>query len=129
MMDPSSGWGAASRWFRREQLPSHKLAKGTVRRIARFAAPYKRMLLVFLALIVVDAVVGTVNPLIYGRIIDKGILGHNSGLIVALAGLIAGLAIFDALLSLAMRWYSARIGDGPLFDMRSKVFRHLQRVP
>jgi ATP-binding cassette subfamily B protein len=129
MMDPGSGWAAGMRWLRREQLPNRKLAKGTVRRIARFAAPYKRMLLVFLALIIVDAVVGTVNPLIYARIIDKGILGHNSGLIVALAGLIAGLAIFDAGLSLAMRWYSARIGEGLIFDMRSRVFRHVQRMP
>jgi ATP-binding cassette, subfamily B, bacterial len=131
MMDPGFGMGGGGmmRWFRREQLPDRKLAKGTVMRIARFAAPYKKMLGVFLALIIVDAVVGTVNPLIYASIIDKGILGHNSRLIVALAGLIAGLAIFDALLSLGMRWYSARIGEGLIFDMRSKVFRHVQRMP
>ncbi|HEV7679687.1 MAG TPA: ABC transporter ATP-binding protein [Candidatus Dormibacteraeota bacterium] len=129
MMDPGGGWAAGSRWFRREQLPKRKLAKGTVKRIVRFAAPYKRMLIGFLVIIVIDAVVGAVNPLIFAQIIDKGILGHNSGLVVALAGLVAGLAVFDAGLSLGMRWYSARIGEGLIFDMRSKVFRHVQRMP
>jgi ATP-binding cassette subfamily B protein len=117
------------RWYRREQLPKRKLAKGTVRRIGRFAAPYKRMLIAFLILIVVDAVIGAVNPLIYAKIIDSGILGHNKGLVIQLALLIAGLAIFDAALSLGMRYYSARIGEGLIFDMRSKVFRHVQRMP
>jgi ATP-binding cassette, subfamily B, bacterial len=129
MMDPGGGWGAGMRWFRREQLPPRKLSKGTVKRIIRFAAPYKRMLLSFLALIVVDAVIGAVNPLVYRQIINKGILGHNSGLIVSLALLVAGLAVFDALLSLGMRFYSARIGEGLIFDMRSRVFRHVQRMP
>jgi ATP-binding cassette, subfamily B, bacterial len=129
MIDAGGGWGAGSRWFRREQLPKRKLAKGTVKRIARFAAPYKRMLLGFLAIIIVDAVVGAVNPLIYARIIDSGILAHNAQVVVALAALIGGLAVFDAGLSLGMRWYSARIGEGLIFDMRSKVFRHVQRMP
>jgi len=129
MMDPTGGWSAGMRWFRREQLPPRKLAKGTVKRIARFAAPYKRMLVSFLVLIVIDAVVGAVNPLIFRQIINKGIIGHNSGLIIALALLVAALAVFDAGLSLGMRWYSARIGEGLIFDMRSKVFRHVQRMP
>jgi ATP-binding cassette, subfamily B, bacterial len=131
MMDPGFGMGggAMMRWFRREQLPQRKLAKGTVRRIVAFAAPYKRMLGSFLALIVVDAVIGAVNPLFYKQIINDGIIRHNSGLILALASVVAGLAVLDALLSLGMRWYSARIGEGLIFDMRSKVFRHVQRMP
>jgi ATP-binding cassette subfamily B protein len=128
-MDPGGGWGAGMRWFRREQLPKRKLAKGTVRRIARFAAPYRRMLGWFLGLIVVDAVIGAVNPLIFRKIINDGIIGHDKSLIVVLALLVAGLAVFDAGLSLGMRWYSARIGEGLIFDMRSKVFRHVQRMP
>src|SRR5579864_2688384 len=120
MMDPGFGMGGSMmRWFRREQLPNRKLAKGTVQRIARFAAPYKRMLGGFLALIIVDAVVGAVNPLIYKAIINNGIIRRNSGLVISLALLVAGLAVFDALLSLGMRWYSARIGEGLIFDMRS----------
>ncbi len=116
------------RWFRREQLPQRKLAKGTVRRIARFAAPYKRMLAAFLVLIVVDAVISAVNPLIFGSIVND-IIQRKQTLVVQLAGLVAALAVFDAGLTLAMRYYSARIGEGLIFDMRSKVFRHVQRMP
>jgi ATP-binding cassette subfamily B protein len=118
------------RSFRRDSSVKHQqLAPGTARRILRFAAPYKRMLAVFLVLIVIDAVIGVANPLIYRDIINKGILGHRSGLIVALALLVAGLAIADAVLSLGQRYFSARVGEGLIFDMRSKVFAHIQRMP
>jgi ATP-binding cassette subfamily B protein len=114
---------------RDSSVTQQKLAPGTGRRILRFAAPYKRMLGVFLVLIVIDAVIGVANPLIYRDIINNGILGHRSGLIVALAGLVAGLAIADAVLSLGQRYFSARVGEGLIFDMRSKVFAHIQRMP
>ncbi|HEY2174096.1 MAG TPA: ABC transporter ATP-binding protein [Mycobacteriales bacterium] len=111
------------------QVTRRKLAPGTVRRIARFAAPYRRQLIVFCVLITFDAAIGAANPLIYRSILNNGILGHNVGLIVALAGLIAGLAVFDALLSLGQRWVSARVGEGLIYDMRSAVFSHVQRMP
>ena len=87
------------------------------------------MLAVFLMLIVVDAVIGAANPLIYRAIIDNGILQHDSGLIVELASCSSGLAMVDAGLSLWQRWVSARIGEGLIFDMRTKVFAHIQRMP
>ena len=111
-----------------------KLAPGTVRRIGRFAAPYKRDLVVFLVLIVVDALVAVANPLIFKEIIDHGIgknpprTGHTS-VVLAMALLLVGLALFDAILGLAMRWYSARIGEGLIYDMRAKVYAHVQRQP
>ena len=111
-----------------------KLAPGTVRRIGRFASPYKRDLAVFLVLIVVDALVAVANPLIFKEIIDHGIgknppaTGHTS-IVVGMAFLLVGLALFDAILGLAMRWYSARIGEGLIYDMRAKVYAHVQRQP
>jgi ATP-binding cassette subfamily B protein len=118
------------RSFRRDQSVVHQqLPPGIVRRIARFAAPYRRMLVVFLALIVVDAVIGAANPLIYRAIIDNGIARHRSGLIVDLALLVGLLALADAALTLGQRWVSARIGEGLIFDMRAKVFAHIQRMP
>jgi ATP-binding cassette subfamily B protein len=80
-------------------------------------------------MIVVDAVFGAVNPLLLRQIINEGILGHNTGLVVTLALIVAGLAIFDAGLSLAERWVSSRVGEGLIFDMRSRVFGHVQRMP
>ncbi len=111
-----------------------KLAPGTVRRIARFASPYKRDLVVFLALIVVDALVAVANPLIFKKVIDSGI-GTNpprtgsTSVVLAMALLLVGLALFDAVVGLTQRWYSARIGEGLIYDMRSQVFAHVQRQP
>jgi len=110
-------------------VTERRLPPGTIKRIARFAAPYKRYLVWFLALIVVDAGVGNVNPLIYKAIIDDGIVRHRRGLVIGLAFLIAGLAVVGAIVNLANRWYSARIGEGLIYDMRSAVFTHIQRMP
>jgi ATP-binding cassette subfamily B protein len=123
------GWGLMRSMRRDESMKQHRLTKGVVRRIAGFARPYRGALAVFLVLIVIDAVVGAVNPLIYRSIIDNGILGHNVNLVAVLAGTVAALAIFDAILGLAQRWLSARVGEGLIFDMRTKVFGHINEMP
>ncbi len=111
-----------------------KLAPGTARRIARFASPYKAALIWFLAIIVVDSVVAVANPLVFAKIIDQGI-GRNPphtgrpGLVAALALLVAGLALVDSVLSLVQRYFSARIGEGLIYDLRAKVYAHVQRMP
>jgi len=123
------GWGLMRSLRRDDTVTQQQLPKGIVRRIAGFARPYRRALSVFLVLIIVDAVIGAANPLIYRSIIDTGIRYHRSGYIVGLAFLVGGLAIFDALLSLWQRWVSARIGEGLIFDMRTRVFEHIQKMP
>src|SRR3954454_587257 len=120
--------------FRRDRSITQKqLNKGTTRRILRFARPYRTMLVVFLVLIFADAVVGVINPLILKKIIDDGVAPGeprgNPGLVVSLALLAGGIAIVDAVLALIQRWYSARIGEGLIYEMRSQVFDHVQRMP
>ena len=116
-------------FFRDSSVTKHKVVKGTGRRMMRFAAPYKRLLTVFLVMIVLDAFLGALNPLIFRSIINNGIIGKDSQLVVKLALLVAVLAIVDTALSLAERWVSATVGEGLIFDMRSLVFRHVQRMP
>ena len=125
----AGGWGLMRSFRRDESITSQKLSAGILRRIARFAEPYRRMLLVFLVLIVLDALLSAANPLIYRAIIDDGILPHNSGAVVQLALLLAVLALSDVILSLWQRWISARVGEGLIFDMRTQVFAHFQRMP
>jgi ATP-binding cassette, subfamily B, bacterial len=123
------GWGLLRSLRSEEATRQHQLTPGIVRRITGFARPYRAPLAVFLVLIVIEAIAGAVNPLIYRAIIDNGILGHNVNLVAVLAGAVAGLAIFDAILGLAQRWLSARVGEGLIFDMRTKVFAHINEMP
>src|SRR5215469_8854753 len=122
-------WGAMRSLRRDQSVTDVKVAKGTGKRILRFATPYKRVLIFFLVLVVIDAVITAVNPLILRDIINNGILKHDSELIVTLALLVAGLAIVDAGLSLGQRYVSAKIGEGLIYDMRTQVFDHVQRMP
>ncbi|HUY63285.1 MAG TPA: ABC transporter ATP-binding protein [Acidimicrobiales bacterium] len=123
------GWGLMRSMRQDKSVVDQKLPPGIVRRVMRFAAPYKRLLGIFLVLIVIDALVGAANPLIYRRILDSGILHHNSGVVVSMALLVAVLAVVDAVLSLWQRWVSARVGEGLIFDLRARVFAHVQQMP
>jgi len=122
-------WGAMRSMRRDQSVTEAKIAKGTARRILRFARPYRRILYFFLGLVVVDSMIVAINPLILRDIINNGILKHDSELIVSLALLAAGLAIVDAGLSLGQRYVSAKIGEGLIYDMRTQVFDHVQRMP
>jgi ATP-binding cassette subfamily B protein len=126
-------WMVARSFRRDPSVTQKKLAKGTVRRIARFASPYKKWLIAFLSIILVDAVLGVINPLILKKIIDDGVApgkAHGDpGLVLQLAIIVGVVAIADAGLTLWQRWYSARIGEGLIYDMREKVFDHIQRMP
>jgi len=118
------------RSFRRDASIRHKqLPKGIVKRIGGFAKPYKGQLGLFLVLIIVSAVVGAANPLILRAIIDKGIGGHDPSLVIQLALLVAGLAVVSGGLTLWQRWISSRIGEGLIYDMRTKVFTHIGQMP
>ncbi len=106
-----------------------KLAPGTVRRIVRFAAPYRRALAVFLALIVLDAILGALLPLVFKGIIDRGVVPRRGAVVTELAFVVAGIAVLQAALSLGQRYYSSRVGEGLIYDMRARVYSHIQRQP
>ncbi len=107
----------------------HRLKSDTLRRVAAFAKPYRGALAVFLLLIVIDTIAGAATPLIFKAIIDQGIEQGRTGLVVGLAGLVAGLAVLSGINGLAQRWFSARIGEGLIRDLRTQVFDHVQRMP
>jgi len=107
----------------------HRIKRGTLPRILQFAKPYKAILIIFLAAVILDAIVSSVAPLVLRAIIDIGIRQKREGLIIELAGLTAGLAIVDAVLSLFERRISAVIGEGLIYDLRARVFAHIQEMP
>lgn len=126
---PVTGGQVVRSLRRGEDIRGQKVARGTARRILRFASPYRRLLLAFLGLVTLTSVIGAANPLLYKEIINRGIIGHRAGLVIALALTVAGLAILDAGLTLGERYVSAKVGEGLVFDLRTKIFSHVQRMP
>ncbi|HEY5136297.1 MAG TPA: ABC transporter ATP-binding protein [Candidatus Nanopelagicales bacterium] len=106
-----------------------KLADGTLRRILGYASPYRVLVIGFLITLVLDAVLVVAQPLLFRRIIDQGVTPGNSQVVTTTAILIALLAIVDSLLTLLGRWYSSRIGEGLIYDLRTQVYDHVQRMP
>ena len=130
-MTRPGGMAGASTWRMRYQdssVKNKKLAAGTLRRVVSFATPYRKELGVFLLLTVVSSVIGVATPLLAGDVINEISAGGSVAVVVRLALVIGGLAVLDALLSLGTRWFSSRIGEGLIFDMRTKVFGHVQQM-
>jgi ATP-binding cassette subfamily B protein len=126
---PDNGWMVMMSFRRDNTVVRERLKPGTVRRIAGYARPYVRELVLFLVLNAIAAVVVVANPLLLKGIIDHGIGQHRSGVVVTLAVIVGVLAIVDAVLGLIQRWYSSRIGEGLIYDLRTQVFDHVQRMP
>jgi ATP-binding cassette subfamily B protein len=113
------------------EVTKTKLPPGTVRRVAGFAAPYKRDISIFLVLVVIDAVISVSIPLLLKSVIDQvGAPGGGSrDVVIGIALAIAGLAVFDSGLTLIQRYFSAKVGEGLIYDLRVRVFGHVQRMP
>jgi len=110
-----------------QSVKYQKLKPGTIGRIGSFAKPYGWQIGFFLLTVVVDAVLVIATPLLLRRLIDNGVTPRNSGVVTRLAIYIGLLAVADALMSVIGRWYSSRIGEGLIYDLRSQVFSHVQR--
>jgi ATP-binding cassette subfamily B protein len=108
-------------------VKSQKLKAGTLKRIFTYATPYKKNIVFFLVTVVVDAVLIVSTPLLLRKLIDDGVIPKNGALITQLALLVGGLAVLDALFNIVGRWFSSRIGEGLIFDLRSQLFTHVQR--
>jgi ATP-binding cassette subfamily B protein len=118
------------RGFRMDQsITKQKLSAGLVRRIAGYARPYRLTLAAFLVGTSLDAAITVVNPLLLREIIDQGIIPRDESVVIVVGVVVAAVALFDAVLGFVNRWFSARIGEGLIYDLRTRVFDHVQRQP
>jgi ABC-type multidrug transport system fused ATPase/permease subunit len=104
-------------------------SKATLRRIAAFARPHLRWLVMFLVLSVVGAVLAVATPVLAGQVVNAIVGGQDAGTVVRLAVLVAVIAVADAGIGLLTRWLSANIGESLILDLRTAVFDHVQRMP
>ncbi|MGA2836655.1 MAG: ABC transporter ATP-binding protein [Acidimicrobiales bacterium] len=124
-------FGSVMRSMRRdESVKGQHVTKGTSRRMFRFARPYRTILAWFLVLVTVDAVIGIINPLLFRSIINN-LTGHDPSkhLVITLSVVAALVAVADTGLTIGIRWVSAKVGEGLIYDMRAQVFEHIQKMP
>jgi ATP-binding cassette, subfamily B, bacterial len=121
-------WMALESAMQGEQ-PRRAFTKATLTRIWGFARPHRRGLAAFLVFSVVAALLTVATPVLAGRVVDEIVGGGDTGRVVVLALVIALVALLDAVVGIAGRWQSARIGEGLILDLRRAVFGHVQRMP
>jgi ATP-binding cassette subfamily B protein len=111
------------------ELKAAAVTKGTLARIWRFLRPYRGRLAIYLVAITAAAGIGSIPPLLVKDLIDKGIGHHNMHLVDLLAAGMVGLALATTALSLVNRWFGSAIGEGIIYDLRSQLYDHVQKMP
>jgi ATP-binding cassette subfamily B protein len=129
-MAPSS-WGMMRSMRRKDELAGKKVGRATARRVMAFARPYRLIIGLFLGLVVISSAVAVATPVLAGNVINA-ISAHapDAGrTVIRIALLIAGLSVVDAVTSIGQRFFSARIGENIIYDLRTTVYDHVQRLP
>ncbi len=113
----------------RSGLEGKQLSRETRRRVFAFARPYRLHIALFVFTVVVSTFLGLLPPLLIRKVFDVAIVDGNGGYLNVLFAVMVVAALGEALLSLVERWLSARIGEGLIFDLRVRLFDHVQRMP
>lgn len=126
-MSGEHAWLAYRAMTRDRSVAQRSVGRVVVRRILGYARPYRALVWVFLATLVAASLLSVAQPLLFRRIIDQGISKGDARVVTITALLVALIAVADAGLGLVGRWYSSRIGEGLIFDLRTQVYDHVQR--
>lgn len=113
----------------RSGLDGKSINKATRKRVFAFAQPYRAHITMFLVTIVVATFLGLLPPLLIRKVFDVAIADDNGGYLNTLFIIMVVAAVGEALLSLVERWLSSRIGEGLIYDLRVRLFDHVQRMP
>jgi len=127
-MSGMSHWAMLGSARRDRSVVEQKLSRETVRRVVGFALPHRALIVGFLFFVVLDALLVVVNPLLIRALLDDGIIGKNTTLVIWLAVAMAATSVLDAALGVGSGYLSSRIGESLIFDLRTKVFAHVQRM-
>lgn len=122
-----AGWMALRTLQSDQSVKDAKLKPGTIRRIFSYSSNYRIDLIFFVISVIVDAVLVISTPLLLKDLIDKGVIPKDSSVVVRLSLLVGIIAVANAAINMWNRWYSAKIGEGLIYDLRSQVFNHVQK--
>lgn len=128
-MSMGGNWQLMRSLTKEDSVKDVDLPPGTARRVLGYASPYRRLIAGFLALVSLGAGTVVATPLLLKELIDAGVTPGDREVVITLALIVAGIAILEAVTTVIQRWFSARIGEGLIYDLRSQVFNHVLRQP
>lgn len=103
--------------------------KAALLRAWKYAHKYRKLLIINLVLIALNAIVGSLPPLVFESLINNAIGKHSLHLLYELALLAAALTLSQTVIGVITRWLSSQIGEGLIFDLRVSLFEHIQKMP
>ena len=102
--------------------------KANLRRIVRLFGPYRARLTAVCALIVFSAAVGVVSPFLLREVLDVAIPDGNMRLLSALVAGMVAIPVVTGVIGVWQTLLSNQVGQSVMHDLRSQVYRHLQRL-
>jgi ATP-binding cassette, subfamily B, bacterial len=123
----TNNWQAYRGFTRDRSVTSKGVNRALVRRILGYAGNYRSLIVMFVITLVLVSLLSVAQPLMIPRLVDDGINQGNRQVVTVMALLIALLAVLDAALGLVGRWFSSRIGEGLIYDLRTEVYDHVQQ--
>ena len=127
-MSGMSPWAMLGSARRDRSVVDQKLSRETLRRVVGFALPHRALIAGFLFFVVIDASLVVVNPLLIKHLLDDGVIAKDASVVLWSAVAMGVVSILDAMLGVAVGYLSSRIGESLIFDLRTKVFAHVQRM-
>jgi ATP-binding cassette subfamily B protein len=100
-----------------------------IRRVLGYARPRRGLILAMLILILVQTVLGLINPLIFRQLIDVTLPAGDAQALNVLALLLIVLPVITSVVSVIIRRLNATVGEGVIYDLRVQLYDHLQRMP
>ena len=126
-MSQHAAWMTMRSMTADQSVKSQRLKPGTLTRIATYAKPYNKYISLFLVTVIIDALLIVSTPLLLRKLIDDGVIPKDGAVVTRLAIFVGLLAVADAGFNMLGRYFSSRIGEGLIYDLRSLVFAHVQK--
>ncbi|UCF29120.1 MAG: ABC transporter ATP-binding protein [Chloroflexota bacterium] len=105
-----------------------KIDRALLLRISRYARPYWAYILTVLIAIILISLIELIPPLIFRRLIDVVIPQKDFRQLTLLALSLIAIPILSGLIGIVERYFSAKAGEGIIFDLRQEMYDHLQQM-
>ena len=111
-----------------ERSADPAVRKANVRRVAGLFRAHRRRLGAVLGLIAVSSALGIVSPFLLKSLLDTAFPRKDTTLISLLAGGMIAVSVLTAALGVVQTLLSTQVGQRVMHDLRTDVYRHLQRM-